>query len=83
MLFEVRGAANTAPVNEAEVEKSLMRIKGPKNRLYAILSGAQPLPRRQDVVSVEGTPAPLHAFLALLDAASPRFPLSLPQTDER
>ena len=83
-LVDVRHAVlHAAPVNEAEADKSLMRIKGPKNRLYAILSGAQPLPRQQGEVSVDGTPAPLHAFLALLDAASPRFPLSLPQTGEK
>ena len=82
--MDVRHAVlHAAPVNEAEADKSLMRIKGPKNRLYAILSGAQPLPRQQGEVSVDGTPAPLHAFLALLDAASPRFPLSLPQMDEK
>lgn len=77
-LVDVERSVLHARKVDGNMDPSLMRIKGPQKRLYAILSGAQPLPRRQDVVSVEGTPAPLHAFLALLDAVSPRFPLSLP-----
>lgn len=77
-LVDVERSVLHARKVDGNTDPSLMRIKGPQKRLYAILSGAQPLPRRQDVVSVEGTPAPLHAFLALLDAVSPRFPLSLP-----
>ena len=77
-LVDVERSVLHARKVDGNTDPSLMRIKGPQKRLYAILSGAQPLPRRQDIVSVEGTPAPLHAFLALLDAVSPRFPLSLP-----
>uniref|UniRef100_UPI00260C140E alkyl/aryl-sulfatase n=1 Tax=uncultured Desulfovibrio sp. TaxID=167968 RepID=UPI00260C140E len=64
-LVDVERSVLHARKVDGNTDPSLMRIKGPQKRLYAILSGAQPLPRRQDVVSVEGTPAPRHAFLAL------------------
>lgn len=80
-LVDVRNAVlHATRIGDDAVEASLMRIRGPEKRLYAILSGAQPLPRRQGDVSVEGGPASLHAFLALLDAVPAHFPLTLPQT---
>ena len=78
-LVDISHAVLHARKVEEGAEPSLMRIKGEKKHLYGVLSGSQPLPVRQDDVSVEGSPAPLHAFLALLDAVPPQFPLTLPQ----
>lgn len=78
-LVDIRHSVLHADKIDLGAESSLMQLKGPGTRLYAILSGAQPLPRQENEVSVVGSPAPLHAFLALLDAAPQSFPLTLPR----